>query len=359
MNTPNLSPVAALLLAASIPFAASAGSHDSEGEHDMPLCKMIATGGTIAMRPDPETGAPVPADSGEDLLEAVPDIGDIADIEMLNLSNIPSDYMNPERWIELHHVVMEALEREEISGVIVSHGTDTLEETGYFLDLTVDSDKPIALIGALRDASAPDFDGPRNLTGAARICVSEEARGRGAMLVMNDRINAARDVRKAHTHAVDTFHSGEKGVLGTLEPNTIVFHRHPERRQHIPLVDDELPRVDIVMMYGGAQGDKMLASVENGAEAIVVQALGWGNVNESLYEAIQEVIAQDIPVVISSRSPEGRVEPHYGFDGGGRTLKEAGAVFANDLLPHKARLLLMLAMQHTTDSEELQAYFDR
>ncbi|WP_290653315.1 asparaginase [Aquisalimonas sp.] len=327
---------------------------------EVPVCMMIATGGTIAMRPDPETGAPVPADAGEDLLEAVPAVGDYADIEMYNLSNVPSDYMNPRRWIELQQEVEAALERDEVAGVIVSHGTDTLEETGYFLDLTVDSEKPIALIGALRDAAADDFDGPRNLVGAARVCASEEAMGRGAMLVMNDRIDAARDVRKGHTHAADTFHSGEKGYLGTVEPDELVFHRAPERRQHVPLVDDELPRVDIVMMYGGAEGDKLQSSIDNGAEGVVVQALGWGNVNESLYEAIQDATEAGIPVVISSRSPEGHVRPHYGFDGGGKTLEEAGAVFAGDLLPHKARILLMLAMQHTTDADELKAeYFEQ
>ena len=152
----------------------------------LPVVRLIATGGTIAMKIDPVKKAPVPAISGEDLLATVPEIGKVARVEVENLANVPSDYMDPALWSQLTARVQAALARPEVAGVIVSHGTDTLEETAYWLDLTVASEKPIVLIGAQRNASEADFDGPRNLLNAARICVSPEARGKGAMIALNN-----------------------------------------------------------------------------------------------------------------------------------------------------------------------------
>jgi L-asparaginase len=340
--------LAALLLAA--PVAARA---------ELPTCKMIATGGTIAMKIDPVKQAPVPAISGEDLLATVPEIGNVAKIDVLNLSNIPSDYMDPERWVSLQKAVIEALARPEIAGVIVSHGTDTLEETAWFLDLTVNSPKPIVLIGAQRNASEKDFDGPRNLLNAARICVSPHAREKGAMVALNNQINAAREVTKSHTSDVETFKSGDYGFLGNADNDRVIFYRTPLRRQHIPLTAENLPDVVIVAMYGGADGRLVRAAAEGGAKGIVIQALGWGNVNIPMYEAIDEVIKKGIPVAISTRVPNGRVLPIYGFKGGGKTLEEAGAIFADNLSPQKARILLMLALQTTSKPEEIQQVFNR
>jgi L-asparaginase len=326
---------------------------------ELPTCKMIATGGTIAMKIDPVKQAPVPAISGEDLLATVPEIREVAKIEVLNLSNIPSDYMDPERWVGLQKAVTEAVGRPEIAGVIVSHGTDTLEETAWFLDLTVNSPKPIVLIGAQRNASEKDFDGPRNLLNAARICASPHAREKGAMIALNNQINAAREVTKSHTSDVETFKSGDYGFLGNADNDRVIFYRAPSRRQHVPLSAEKLPYVEIVAMYGGADGRLLRAAAQAGAKGIVIQALGWGNVNVPMYEAVDEAIRNGIPVVISTRVPNGRVLPVYGFKGGGKTLKEAGAIFADNLSPQKARILLMLALQTTSKAEEIQKLFDR
>jgi len=326
---------------------------------DLPVVKMIATGGTIAMKIDPVKNAPVPAISGEDLVATVPEIAKVAKVEVLNLSNVPSDYMDPTRWVGLQKAVVEALARPEVVGVIVSHGTDTLEETAYFLDLTVNSEKPIVLIGAQRNASEKDFDGPRNLLNAARICVSPDARGKGAMIALNNQINAARDVTKTHTSDVETFKSGDFGFLGTADNDRVIFYRVPLRRQYVPLVQDNLSYVEIVAMYGGADGAMVRAAVAAGAKAIVVQGLGWGNVNIPMYEAIKDAIAKKVPVIVSTRVPNGRVLPVYGFQGGGKTLKEAGAVMADNLSPQKARILAMLALQTTSKQEDLQKFFDR
>jgi L-asparaginase len=320
------------------------------------------------MKIDPVKKAPVPAISGEDLVATVPEIAQVAHIEVENLSNVPSDYMDPDRWVQLQKAVSEALARPEVAGVIVSHGTDTLEETAWFLDLAIESEKPIVLIGAQRNASERDFDGPRNLLNAARICVAPEARGKGAMIALNNQINAAREATKTNTSSVETFQSGDFGFLGYADVDRVVFYRTPARRQHVPVraskaagdgAAPRLPPVEIVAMYGGADGRLLRAAVANGARGVVVQALGWGNVNVPFYEAIAEALKKGVAIVIASRVPNGRVLPVYGFQGGGKTTKELGAVFADDLSPQKARILLMLALQTTSDPKELQKIFDR
>lgn len=325
-----------------------------------PVVAFIATGGTIAMRIDPVKQAPVPAISGEDLLATVPGVAKYARVEVSNLSNVPSDYMDPPRWVALTHPVQDALSRPEVAGVVVSHGTDTLEETAWWLDLTVDSPKPVVLIGAQRNASESDFDGPRNLLNAVRIAVDPASAAKGVMLAMNDQINAARDVTKTHTSSVETFKSGDHGFLGVVDFDRIVFSRAPLRRQHVPLKSDAMPAVEIVPMYGGADGVLVRAAVEHGAKGLVIQGLGWGNVNVPMFAAIKEAIAGGVPVVITSRVPNGRVLPNYGFEGGGKTLVQAGAVMGDDLSPQKARILLMLLLQNGVQGQQdLQAAFSR
>ena len=326
---------------------------------ELPVCQVIATGGTIASKINPATGAPEPALSGDDLIASVPGIDRVARIEVLNQARVPSTFMGPELWVELSRNVERALARPEVAGAIVSHGTDTLDETAFFLDLTVASDKPVVLTGAQRNASDFDFDGPRNLLNAARICAEPRARGKGAMLVLNSQINAAREVSKTHTSDVESFKSGDYGFLGNVDLDRVTFYRSPERRQHIPLKNGPLPRVDIVTTYGGNDGHAIAAAAANGAAGIVVAAGGIGNVNAPTYEAIKAALGQGVKVVISSRVPNGRVFPLYSSVGGGKTLKDAGALFADNLGPHKARILLMLALQHTRDNARLQASFDR
>ena len=323
-----------------------------------PVVVLIATGGTIAMKIDPVKNAPVPAISGDDLLATVPGVSKYAQVEVKNVSNVPSDYMDPPRWVQLSRVVQDALARPEVAGVIVSHGTDTLEETAYWLDLTIQSDKPVVLIGAQRNASESDFDGPHNLLNAVRIAVDPEARAKGVMLAMNGQINAARDVTKTHTSSVETFKSGDYGFMGVVDNDRVVFSRAPLRRQFVPVSAERMPDVDIVAMYGGADGRLLRAAVDHGARGIVVQALGWGNMNIPMFGAVKYALSKNIPVVIASRVPNGRVLPNYGFEGGGKTLMEAGAVMADDLSAQKARILLMLLLQNgTTGQKDLQAAF--
>jgi L-asparaginase len=325
-----------------------------------PVVVLIATGGTIAMKIDPVKQAPVPAISGEDLLATVPEVAKYARMEVNNISNVPSGYMDPARWVALSKEVNRTLARPEVAGVIISHGTDTLEETAWWLDLTTDSDKPIVLIGAQRNASESDFDGPRNLLNAVRICIDPQAKGKGAMLVMNNQINAARDVTKTHTSSVETFKSGDWGFLGVVDFDRIIFSRSPLRRQHLPIKTETMPYVEIISTYGGTDGYLVKAAVDHGAKGIVVQAMGWGNVNIPTSAAIKEVIGKGIPVVITTRVPNGRVLPNYGYEGGGKVLADAGAVMGDDLSPQKARILLILLLQNGVQGQkDLQAAFSR
>jgi L-asparaginase len=322
-----------------------------------PLVHIITTGGTIAMMGDASGFAPVPKLNGEQLVERLP-AGVTATIRIKELFNLPSDHIGPPQWIELHAALMHALADDRTSGVVITHGTDTLEETAWFLELTISSDLPIILAGAQRNASYPDSDGPRNLMDAISLAGSLEARGRGVLVVANGYIHSARKVTKIHTDNVMGFGSGEAGVLGYVDADRVTFFHVPSGpASTVPLVAADLPRVEIVSMYGGADGSLIRLACEAGARGIVLQALGQGNVNREMLLAIRAALEKGVAVAISTRVPQGRVRPYYGFPGGGLSLKEAGALFCGELSPQKARISLMLALQHETDPARLTAYF--
>ena len=325
---------------------------------DRPTVAVVATGGTIAMKVDPNTGAPVPALSGEDLTSAVPKLKEIATIRVVEFSNIPSDYMGPDRWPNLAKKVDEVLADPGVVGVVITHGTDTLDQTAYFLDLTLKSEKPVVAVGAQRNASDWDTDGPRNLLNAVRQVLAKDAAGKGVTVTLNHYINAAREVRKTHTSNVETFNSGDAGYLGYVDEDKVVFYRASVRRQKLPL-PERLPRVDLIPMYAGADGGYVRHAADSGAEAIVVEAYGWGNVNEPMHDAIKYAVDKGVPVVVATKVYNGRTLPVYGFKGGGKTLQQAGAVFAGDLSADKARLLTMLVLPTTKDQKKLQEYFDK
>jgi len=324
----------------------------------LPVCQLIATGGTIAMRTDPRSGAAVPALSGEDLIAAVPGLEGLSAVELLNFSNVPSDYMDATRWVALGRVVERTLQRPGIAGAVISHGTDTLEETAWFLDQTLETLKPVVLVGAQRNASEPDFDGPRNLEAGIRTCISPAARGRGVLVVMNDSIHSARHVTKSHASAVQAFESGEAGIEGSIDGGQVRFLRPAGNRAPIALRSELLPRVDIVPMYAGADGSQVQSAVQNGAKGVIIEALGLGNVNSHMYAAIVQAIRSEVVVVIASRCGRGRVRPVYGFEGGGHSLQQAGALFAADLSARKARISTMLALQAAMAPAEMQALFN-
>jgi L-asparaginase len=327
---------------------------------ELPKVVVLSTGGTIASKQDPAKGGYVPALSGEDLVAAVPAIKKIAQIQVEQISNIPSADMTPEIWLRLAGRVNELLAKPEIVGIVVTHGTDTLEETAYFLDLTTASVKPVILVGAQRPASDWDADGPRNLLDAIRVAIAPEAASKGVMVVMNGQISAARDVTKTNTNRVETFRGPEFGQLGVADAEKVRFYRAPLRRQTFA-VDrrTQLGRVDIVTSYAGADGLVIRALLRDDAlQGLVVAGTGLGDVSGSMFDAIQQARERGIPVVVSTRVPTGRVFPLSAGKGSALTLRRIGCVLADDLSPQKARILLMLALTKTHDPGALQNYFD-
>lgn len=308
-------------------------------------CALITTGGTIVSKIDPTTGLAMPVLSGEELLATLRKSGDPGAVEVHDFCRVASPQIEPAHWLGLHALAQSLLDRKDIAGIVISHGTSTLEETAWFLDLTLRTDKPVVVTGAQRNASAPDFDGPRNLLTALNICRSDAAIGKGVLVALNEHINAARDATKTHTTDVETFQSGEWGYLGTVINGRVIFHRTPTRRLHIPLGAASLPSVEIVSMYAGASGALVMAAAQSGAHGLVVQAVASGHVNAAMYEAIRQVLACNVPVVISTRIPRGGTRAGYGFAGSSQLLVDAGAVLSEDLSAWKARIILMLALQ--------------
>jgi L-asparaginase len=329
----------------------------------LPRAVILATGGTIASTYDAGRGGFAPALSGAQLAANVPGLSAHARIEVEQLGNIHGADMTPAHWLQLLERIRELLAVADVSGVVVTHGTDTLEETAYFLDLTVASDKPVVVVGAQRPSSYPDSDGPRNLLDAVRVVVSAQARGRGTLVVMNGQINAAREVTKTHTTEVQTFKSLEFGALGVVD-HEVRFYRAPTRRPTIDIpAGAKLGRVEILPHYAGADGTLLralwLAPKELQPDGVVIAATGLGNVGSRMYEALADARERGLPVVISTRVYTGRVFPVYATRGGGVSLKELGCVFADNLSPQKARILLLLALTQTRSSAQLQSYFDR
>ncbi len=341
----------------SIGLGLSTGSVGQE-EDALPRVVVLATGGTIASQYDPVTGGLKARLSGEEIVQAVPGLSEVARVSVEQVANVGSYDMTPEIWRTLASRANELLASPDITGVIVTHGTDTLEETAYFLDLTVTSEKPVVVVGAQRAPTFFDTDGPRNLLNAVRVAVSEEAIGMGTLIVMNGQINAARDVTKTNTLDVGTFKTLDFGALGVADIDAVRFYRAPLRRQTIPLREgDRLPRVEIVTQYAGADGRLIRLLLEDGElDGLVIEGVGLGHVSTRTLEAIRDVRAQGIPVVLSTRVPTGRIVPLYATN---LELLDLGCVEADNLSPQKARILLMLAMTRTLDSMELQQYFDR
>ena len=342
----------------SVAGPAKAGHYVLPAQAALPRVVVLATGGTIASRFDPAIGALAPAATGADLVRAVPGLDKIARVDVEQIANIGSYDMTPDIWRQLSRRTNELLATNDVTGVVVTHGTDTLEETAYFLDLTVTSPKPVIVVGAQRASSYFDSDGPRNLLNAVRVAVSPEAVGKGALVVMNGQINAAREVTKTSTIEVETFKTLEFGALGVADISTVRFYRAPLRRQTIPLTDGQpLVRVEIVSQYAGADGRVIsLLLQQRDLGGLVIEGFGLGHVTAGTLEAIKQARARDIPVVLSTRVYTGRVVPLYARD---VETQQLGCIRADNLSPHKARVLLMLALTRTANTEELQKYFDR
>ncbi len=312
----------------------------------LPLVKVVGVGGTIAMKYDPATNGYVPALSEEDLLALVPGLDTLARVESEQFTNIPSDWITPEIWLQLSAAVNRELERPEVAGVVITHGTDTLEETAYFLSLTVLSDKPVVVTGAQRTISEPDFDGPRNLGDSIRVATDPASAGRGVLVVFDGKIFAPDTVFKCHTNRLDAFSGGEYGALGDVFLKSARYLRRPsvvaaqfDVREH-----ESLPAVEVFHLYPGADAVLLRSCIDRGCAGVVVQGFGAGNLSDTVYEAIAHLRANGVAVAVSTVVAHGGIVPMYSFLGGGQTTKALGACSAGLLTTNKTRIMLMLCL---------------
>lgn len=318
-----------------------------------PKVAVIFTGGTISMTIDPRIGAAIPSLSSQEIISMVTNIDKYAEIEAINFSTLPGPHIDPPLMMELRKLVLDVLEREDMTGVVITHGTDTLEETAYLLDLSIKSSKPIVVVGAMRNSSELGYDGPSNLAAAVCTAISPEARDKGVLVVMNNEVNAASEVTKYNTLSLNTFRSLEFGPLGIIDNDQLIFHRTIVDHQHI-ITDQLETRVDLIKAVVGMDSGLIKYCVDRGAQGIVIEAMGRGNVPPTMLEGITYAIKNQVTVAITSRCPTGRVLDTYGYEGAGRHLRNLGVILGGDLPGQKLRIKLMLALGLTRDPKELK-----
>jgi len=317
-----------------------------------PIVCVVGTGGTIASKYDVNLGGHTSAASAQDLVAAIPEIAQVAEVRVVEHSNINSALMDTATAFALRTSVERALAGDAVSGAVVTHGTATLEETAYLLDLTVASDKPIVVTGAQRNFDEADADGPRNLLYAVLVASSPAARGRGVLVALGGEIHAARDATKVNTERVTCFASRDGGPIGMVTKHAVTFISAPERRVHLDVERIE-ENVQLVRMAQGANDLLLRACIRERVAGIVVEATAGGNVNEPFYGAICDALETGIPVVIATRVTSGA--PHLGkaYRGSFQSLVDKGAIGAGYLSGLKARILLMVALAHTQDRAAL------
>jgi L-asparaginase len=315
--------------------------------------RVLTTGGTIAMAHDEAAGGAVPALTGDDFISLLPP--GIGAVETEEFCNLPSAHFTLDTIWGLKTRVEESVNADGVQGVVVTHGTDTMEETAYLLDLTVDTDKPIVLTGAMRTASEVGYEGVANLLAAIRVAASESARGLGALVVMNQEIHAARHVTKTHTQSTDTFKSPAYGPLGRVDGDRVVVE-HAVSRQHIPC-SSLTPDVHLLKLVVGMDEDFLRHLRTQGATGVIIEALGGGRVAPWWMGTIREAVDDGMAVVIASRCPSGRVYDSYGYEGAYKDLLRSGVIFAEGLNGQKARIKLMVALGQSKDRDAIQQMF--
>lgn len=323
----------------------------------MRVVALVFTGGTISMRFDAGAGGAVPSLGAEEILEAAAGIRAVADLRIEEFGRFPGPHMSIAREWALRNRLADLVADPAIDGVVVTHGTDTIEESAYLATRSIDTDKPIVFTGAMRNASELSWDGPANLADAARVAASPDARGYGTLVVLNGRIFSALDVTKAHTHMLDAFESPGLGPVGVVDDGEVVFRRMLPPRSSILAPQALGDPVDIVLAYSGADG-RLVDAARATARGLVIAALGRGNVPPAMSEAIGRCVDAGLPVVVASRAPRGRVGQTYGYEGGGRHLARLGAIFTGSRRPQQARIDLMLALGCGLTGADLHAVFD-
>ncbi|MBO8850142.1 asparaginase [Staphylococcus aureus] len=316
---------------------------------------VIHTGGTISMSQDQSnkvvTNDINPISMHQDV------INQYAQIDELNPFNVPSPHMTIQHVKQLKDIILEAVSNKYYDGFVITHGTDTLEETAFLLDLILGIEQPVVITGAMRSSNEIGSDGLYNYISAIRVASDEKARHKGVMVVFNDEILTARNVTKTHTSNTNTFQSPNHGPLGVLTKDRVQFHHMPYRQQALENVNDKL-NVPLVKAYMGMPGDIFSFYSREGIDGMVIEALGQGNIPPSALDGIQQLVSLNIPIVLVSRSFNGIVSPTYAYDGGGYQLAQQGFIFSNGLNGPKARLKLLVALSNNLDKAEIKSYFE-
>ena len=326
----------------------------------LPNVVVLATGGTIAgaAATDVQAGYTSGQVGVEQLLAAVPQAKKLANLRGEQISNIGSQDMNDEVWLKLATRVNELLAMPDVAGVVITHGTDTIEETAYFLNLVVKSKKPVVMTAAMRPSTALSADGPLNFYNAVAVAANKDAAGRGVLVVVNDWIHGASSLTKTSTTAVQTFLSPIWGLIGTVAYGDIEFYRGPVGRNTVTSEfsvekSTRLPRVDIIMAYENMDGGLIDAAVASGAKGLVIAGVGNGNMTEAAMKALAAQAKKGIVCVRSTRVATGRVGRNVEVDD-----DKNGFVASLGLNPQKSRVLLRLALLRTKDLKTIQRYFD-
>ncbi len=315
----------------------------------IPVVHVIGTGGTISGGFDPETGRPRSL-SAQDLVDLVPALSERVEIEEEDFSRIGSSSMTPEIQFRLAMRVRELMStREDLSGIVITHGTDSLEETAFLIDLLYDDPRPVVFAAAQRAPRVSDSDGPRNLENAIRAAMSLKARNMGVLVSLNEDLHAARYVTKSHSFAVESFKSGKKGMVGSVDNGSVIFYSTPLNRVLVPASSVE-SSVDLVRLVAGDTGKFIKYSAETGARGIVIEAFGRGNMPRPVTEAVSQSLEAGQVVVVVSRTTEGRVALSS-------RLRDAGVIEGEDLDGLKARIVLMLALGADMEPAEIQELF--
>ncbi len=330
----------------------------SAGAAELPKVVILATGGTIAgeQKKPGEAGYVAGQLAVDVLIDAVPELREIAQVKGEQIASIGSQDMNDQVWLKLLRRIDELVKDQAVDGIVVTHGTDTIEETAFFLDLTVATDKPVALVGAMRPATAKGADGPLNLLNAVKIAAAPESRGRGVLVTLNEEIHSAREVTKTNTTEVESFESPNAGPVGLFTADHLHYYHAPGgERLHFELGDRaDLPRVEIVYAHANMDAGLANASAQLGAKGVVLAGVGNGNMSQSAMDAFAALAKQGTVVVRSSRVGSGWVSRNVEVDD-----DSLGFAASQDLNPQKARILLQLALTQMSDPAKVQAMFDR
>ena len=317
---------------------------------------IIFNGGTISMKIDEKIKAAVPSLSAEEIMSMIPGVEEYAEIEAYTFSSMPSPHMTLETMLKLSKFTTELVEREDIDGVVITHGTDTLEETAYLLDLTVRTKKPVVVTGAMRSGSELGYDGPFNLATSICTAISDEAVGRGVLVCFNGELNSASEVTKANSMALNAFRTPNFGPIGIVDNDNVIFYRDANysEKYDVSEIKKQVALIKCVVDMDSSYIDYL---IEKGYGGIVIEALGRGNVPPKMVEGIKKATELNIPVVVVSRCFEGRVFESYGYEGGGKQLKDLGVIFGDTLPGQKARIKLILAINSGMNIHEVARVF--